>query len=237
MSSERILPVVAAIEILDAPHPVSVRTSRRQDWETCQWLRCGLSGILWLPAGPLQPAQTLDTPLGPSTDSSLCLLSHRPSPCPSSLAIRVWTAGLGKWQEEFTKLTRQMSSGVRGGWAVEGGVCLFSYPDAKASEASMVDLRASSLTLSRSPSVSPVKWNQFKWQKKKTNSAEPRSPRPMDWDWLLVGRPGNEHTLDWLTSLNVITNFRGVWLSRRRRAAPWRHLHLSARSREAGVRS
>lgn len=136
MSSERILPVVAAIEILDAPHPVSVRTSRRQDWETCQWLRCGLSGILWLPAGPLQPAQTLDTPLGPSTDSSLCLLSHRPSPCPSSLAIRVWTAGLGKWQEEFTKLTRQMSSGGRRC----GGVCLFSYPDAKASETSLVEL-------------------------------------------------------------------------------------------------
>lgn len=43
---------------------------------------------------------------------SLCLSSsHHPSPCPSTLAIGVWTSGLGKWQEESTKLTRQMSSG------------------------------------------------------------------------------------------------------------------------------
>lgn len=43
---------------------------------------------------------------------SLCLSSsHHPSPCPSSLAIGVWTSGLGKWQEESTKLTRQMSFG------------------------------------------------------------------------------------------------------------------------------
>lgn len=43
---------------------------------------------------------------------SLCLPSfHHPSPCPSSLAIGVWTSELGKWQEESTKLTRQMSFG------------------------------------------------------------------------------------------------------------------------------
>lgn len=47
-----------------------------------------------------------------TTSVSLCLQSsHHPSPCPSSLAIGVWTSGLGKWQEESTKLTRQMSFG------------------------------------------------------------------------------------------------------------------------------
>lgn len=78
----------------------------------CQWLRCGLSGMLYSfqLAWSSQPqpsshswdrAQTaITTPVG------LCLsLSHHPSPCPSSLAIGVWTSGLGKWQEESTKLT------------------------------------------------------------------------------------------------------------------------------------
>lgn len=47
-----------------------------------------------------------------TTSVSLCLpSSHHPSPCPSSLAIGVWTSGLGKWQKESTKLTRQMSFG------------------------------------------------------------------------------------------------------------------------------
>lgn len=54
---------------------------------------------------------------------SLCLSSaHHPSPCPSSLAIGVWTSGLGKWQEESTKLTRQMSFGsVFLSWYVDLG--------------------------------------------------------------------------------------------------------------------
>lgn len=42
------------------------------------------------------------------------------------------------------------------------------------------------------------------------NSAKTRSLRTADCDCFLVGRPGNGRTLDWLTSLNVITNFRRV---------------------------
>lgn len=65
---------------------------------------------------------------------------------------------------------------------------------------------------------------------------ETRPQRRKDCDGFMVGRPGNGHTLDWLTSLNVITNLGGR-LSRRRWAAPPRHLHLSTFSREDGVRS
>lgn len=48
-----------------------------------------------------------------TTSVSFCPSSfHHPSPCPSSLAIGVWTSGLSKWQEKSAKLNKQMSFGL-----------------------------------------------------------------------------------------------------------------------------
>lgn len=68
------------------------------------------------PAWSSQPQPSPHSWDCPQTDIttmvSLCLSSsHHPSACPSTLAIGVWTSGLGKWQEESTMLTRQMSFG------------------------------------------------------------------------------------------------------------------------------
>ena len=92
-----------------------VQFSQCSDWEMCQWLDAACQACSCLrPAWSSQPQPSTYSWDPPQTaiTASLCLPStHHPSPCPSSLVTGVWTSGLGKWQEEFTKLTRHMSFG------------------------------------------------------------------------------------------------------------------------------
>lgn len=73
-----------------------VQFSQCSDWEMCQWLRCGLSGMLLPPASMVQPAPTFDILLGPSTDShhSLSLSPIHSSPISLSLKSRHWSVNI-----------------------------------------------------------------------------------------------------------------------------------------------
>lgn len=106
---------VAVFEILAVMHPivstpVSAKTERCVSGSDAACQACSRFRLAWS-SQPQPSTYPWDCPQT-AIAASLCLpSSHHPSSCPSSLAIGVWTSGLGKWQEEFTKLTRQMSSG------------------------------------------------------------------------------------------------------------------------------
>ena len=108
---------MASIGILAVLRPVvstsvSAQTQRCVSGSDAACQACSSFRPAWS-SQPQPSAHSWDHPQTAITISvSLCLPSfHHPSPCPSSLAIGVWTSELGKWQEESTKLTRQMSFG------------------------------------------------------------------------------------------------------------------------------